>query len=88
MFGMFNKKSAVLESQIKEAQQQIETANQALAELQAKFDTQANELAAARAETAKAKQDGDAAIKAAKEEAQTKTTAQTELQARVNLLQR
>ncbi len=84
MFSMFNKKSAVLESQIKEAQQQIETANQALAELQAKFDTQANELAVAHAETAKAKQDGDAAIKAAKEEAQTKTTAQTELQAKLS----
>ena len=37
MFGMFNKKSAVLESQINEAQQQIETANQALAELQAQL---------------------------------------------------
>ena len=37
MFGMFNKKSAVLEFQINAAQQQIETANQALAELQAQL---------------------------------------------------
>lgn len=84
MFGMFNKKSAVLESQINAAQQQIETANQALLELQAKFDAHANELAAAHAEIAKVKQDSDAAIKAAKEEAQTKTTAQAELQAQLS----
>jgi hypothetical protein len=84
MFGMFNKKSAVLESQINAAQQQIETANQALLELQAKFDAHANELAAAHAEIAKVKLDGDAAIKAAKEEAQAKTTAQAELQAQLS----
>ena len=84
MFGMFNKKSAALESQLNEAKQQKETVNQALADLQVKFDAQASDLAAAHAETAKAKQDGDAAINAAKEEAQAKTTLLAEVQAQLS----
>jgi hypothetical protein len=64
MFSMFNKKSTALESQLNEAQQQIETARQALAELQAKLDAQAKELAAAEAASTKAAQDGDALEKA------------------------
>jgi len=84
MFGMFNKKSAALESQLNEAKQQQETVNQALADLQAKFDAQASDLAAAHAETAKAKQDGGAAINAAKEEAQAKTTLLAEVQAQLS----
>lgn len=86
MFGMFNKKSAALESQLNEAQQQIKTANQALVKLQTKFDIQAKELAAVDAVTAKAeaKQDDDAATKAAKEEAQAKTKALAELQAKLD----
>ena len=84
MFGMFNKKSAALEFQLNDAQQQKQTAKQALADLQAKFDAQASELASAHAETAQAKQDGDAATKVAKEEAQAKTTLLAEVQAQLS----
>jgi len=84
MFGMFNKKSTALEFQLNDAQQQKQTAKQALADLQAKFDAQASELASAHAETAQAKQDGDAATKVAKEEAQAKTTLLAEVQAQLS----
>jgi hypothetical protein len=84
MFGMFNKKSTALEFRLNDAQQQKQTAKQALAELQAKFDAQASDLAAAHAETAQAKQDGDAATKVAKEDAQAKTKALAELQAQLS----
>jgi hypothetical protein len=84
MFGMFNKESTALECQLNEAQQQIKKSNQALVELQTKFDTQAKELAAAEAASTKAKQDGDAVTKAAKEEAQAQTKALAELQAQLS----
>jgi hypothetical protein len=84
MFGMFNKKNAALESQLNEAQKQIETAKQALAELQAKLDSQASKVAAANAASTKAKQDGDVATKASKEDAQAKTKALAELQAQLS----
>ena len=71
MFGMFKKKTAVLESQINKTQQQIEIGNKALGELQAKFDTQAKELAAANAAIAKEKQDRDALEKANQQDKKT-----------------